>query len=308
MLTTTEVEALTRFINTSWGSVGKDGTFPPFFPGPLPISIERKHFPILKENNYVVCEKTDGVRTALVCLNVGRNICVLVDRKMTMVECKIRVPKKAYEGTIFDAENVKKHDGTHELLVYDCVMAGGEDVKSKDLFDRMEAATGIIKKIMKTKSDPFVIRAKEFFELENTDYIMTTDHGHVSDGLIFTPTDEPVKFGTHNTMFKWKPRDQNTIDFLVKKRHDGSIGLHIQDRGAYVYSDRITQENMKSEWNFPDNTIVECQYQHSAWPTWWKPIGVRTDKTYPNNRRTLYRTLVNIEEDIQFSEFANIQK
>jgi mRNA guanylyltransferase len=39
---------------------------------------------------------------------------------------------------------------------------------------------------------------------------------------------------------------------------------------------------------------------------WWKPIKVRTDKTHPNNRRTFYRTLVNIKEDIKMSEFNNI--
>jgi len=37
------------------------------------------------------------------------------------------------------------------------------------------------------------------------------------DGLIFTPINEPIRIGTHETMFKWKPRNKNTIDFLVKK-------------------------------------------------------------------------------------------
>ncbi len=38
------------------------------FPGPQPISVERKHLPYLKENyaNYYVCEKTDGERNFLV--------------------------------------------------------------------------------------------------------------------------------------------------------------------------------------------------------------------------------------------------
>ena len=42
-----------NYIHTCWKS--KD-----YFPGPQPISIERRHFPILKGAEYLVCEKTDG--------------------------------------------------------------------------------------------------------------------------------------------------------------------------------------------------------------------------------------------------------
>jgi len=30
---------------------------------------------------------------------------------------------------------------------------------------------------------------------------------------------------------------------------------------------------------------------------------IRTDKTYPNNRRTYFRTLVNLRENIRIEEF-----
>ena len=40
-----------EYIHSAWGT--KD-----YFPGPQPISIEYKHFPILKSGDYVVCEKT----------------------------------------------------------------------------------------------------------------------------------------------------------------------------------------------------------------------------------------------------------
>ena len=45
------------FMEHYWGTKGKG-----IFPGSQPISIEYRHFDILKSNPYVVCEKTDGVR------------------------------------------------------------------------------------------------------------------------------------------------------------------------------------------------------------------------------------------------------
>jgi hypothetical protein len=69
--------------------------------------------------------------------------------------------------------------------------------------------------------------------------------------------------------------------------------LYVQDRGQ-EYKEAELHRN-----SFPDGTIVECGYGDLG----WEPEKIRTDKTYPNNRRTYFRTLVNIREDIQFREF-----
>ena len=53
--------------------------------------------------------------------------------------------------------------------------------------------------------------------------------------------------------------------------------------------------------------IVECKYITDDTPMWWMPILERTDKTHPNNRRTFYRTLVNIKEDIKMSDFLKCE-
>ena len=70
-------------INLFHKSLGtfKHGKSPPIFPGPQPISIERKHFKALKNEKYVVCGKTDGVRHALVCTMFnGKKVCALLNR------------------------------------------------------------------------------------------------------------------------------------------------------------------------------------------------------------------------------------
>jgi hypothetical protein len=120
---------------------------------------------------------------------------------------------------------------------------------------------------------------------------------------------DPVRIGTHETMFKWKPRDMNTIDFQVKWRGN-KWGLYIQEKGSLIFESEITPgmvEESFADWLVED-AIVECQYMIDSTPIWWKPIGIRTDKTYPNNRRTFYRTMVNVKEDIKIQEFASLYK
>jgi hypothetical protein len=110
--------------------------------------------------------------------------------------------------------------------------------------------------------------------------------------------------GTHETLFKWKPRDTNTIDFQMKWRGD-RWGMYVQEKGQLIFESELLPSQC-GEFEIKENTIAECQYVHWEAPRWWKPVNIRTDKTHPNNRRTFYRTLVNIAEDIQLNEFIKL--
>ena len=81
-------------------------------------------------------------------------------------------------------------------------------------------------------------------------------------------------------------------------------GLYIQDKGLLYFESELDPH--VCDW-LQEDMIVECQYMTEDYPMWWKPIQPRTDKTFPNSRRTFYRTLVNIREDIQIREFYNIK-
>jgi hypothetical protein len=96
-------------------------------------------------------------------------------------------------------------------------------------------------------------------------------------------------------MFKWKPHERITIDFLIKNGET----LFVQDRGDLFKEATLNLHNKRRD--LPDGTIVECGYGDLGWFV----EKVRTDKTYPNNRRTYFRTLVNLREAIQLSEFSN---
>ena len=285
-----------NFIYSSW-ECSQNG----YFPGPQPISIERRHFSILKGCEYVVCEKSDGVRHVLVsCMFGDKKVSILVNRAFGMVLVSLNLPKAAYQGTILDGELVDK-----SFLVYDAVVVSGTSVKSMTLTKRLESADAVVSGILKMKNDPVVVKMKKFYNLKNYKQFITEHLPTVAtpiDGLVFTPVKEPVRSGTHETMFKWKPRVNNTIDFQCKKWvEQNKWGLYVTEKGKLVFESELSLEKTP-DW-ITEDCIVECQYMYDEYPRWWKPLSLRKDKVHPNNRRTFYRTLVNIKEDIQIGEF-----
>jgi hypothetical protein len=283
-------------VHSSWGSQNNG-----YFPGPQPISIERVHFKILKKNEYVVCEKTDGVRHLLVSTLFGdKKVCVIFNRAFDMTVVSLNMPKSAYQGTILDGELVDK-----TFLVYDAITVSGASVKDSNLHKRMETAATLVSGILRMKTDQITVNVKKFYNLKNYKEFITEHLPSVPyniDGLVFTPVNECIKSGTHETMFKWKPRDNNTIDFQFKRwDQQQKWGMHVIEKGKLVFESELSFSNAP-EW-ITEDCIVECQYMCDEHPRWWKPLNLRNDKTHPNNRRTFYRTLVNIKENIQIGEF-----
>jgi hypothetical protein len=278
------MDAVTQYIHESWKSAD-----PSRFPGPQPVSIERRHFAVLKHQPYFVCEKTDGVRHFLVSLPQGD--VVIVNRAFTCELVRMRVPK----DTLLDGELVKLKTGRVLFVVHDAVRVKGEDLRSLPLDERLARASKLVKGLIKTSKDPFEIRVKTMLPLENIGDLPPLDaFEYETDGLVFTPIREPIRMGTHETMFKWKPRERITIDFQLKNGRE----LFIQERGDVYKEAELHNGNVRAD--LADGTIVECGYG----PLGWFVEKVRDDKTYSNNRRTYMRTLVNIREDIRVCEFT----
>lgn len=274
-------EALLNFIQESWKS---DGTR---FPGPQPVSIERRHFPLLKRQPYFVCEKTDGVRHLLASTEEG---VFLVNRAFFIEPVKIRVPK----DTLLDGELVKTKAGKSLFVVHDAVRVKGENLTSQPLNYRLDAARKVIKGIIKTAQAPFEIRVKNM-HLWGSERLPALDtYEYETDGLVLTPINEPIRMGTHETMFKWKPKGRITIDFELRKGYE----LWVQDRGNPYKEAELHIKNKRLD--LPDGTIVECGYGDLGFFV----EKVRTDKTYANNRRTYFRTMINLREDIQVGELT----
>tara|TARA_B100001113_G_scaffold81982_1_gene65036 strand:+ start:6783 stop:7736 length:954 start_codon:yes stop_codon:yes gene_type:complete len=299
-----------NFMEESWGTKGKG-----IFPGCQPISIEREHFGILEKNNYVVCEKTDGTRYMMIAIQYGtQKLCVFINRALEMFVEPLNFRMAVFKGTILEGELYN-----NEFMIYDCLMTCGEVVGNQGFLERLDHCEKTVKKAMVLRTDSITLKVKTFHLhrdfREFMDKYLPTVKQEV-DGLIFTPINEPIRIGTHNTMFKWKPRNKNTIDFLVKKgptaETPGCVPgeyvwrLYIQEKGKHFFESSIPVEKMSDYKWLKSGDIVECMYVNwENGPVWWKPIKKRKDKTFPNSRRTFYRTLVNIKEDILMKEFLD---
>jgi mRNA guanylyltransferase len=287
-----------NFMESAWGTVGKN-----IFPGSQPVSIEYRHFNILKSNQYVVCEKTDGVRfMMLVFLYNNKKQCVFINRALDMYTCPLNFKTDVYKGSILEGEMYGD-----VFMIYDILLSCGETVSNCDFLTRLKSIEKIKKMLTCLKYDPIKLKIKTFHIMNEyrqflEEYLPTVTE--TIDGLIFTPVNDTVKKGTHETMFKWKPRDKNTIDFQVKRGTD-AWRLYVQEKGKLIYESEIpyvmVPENART-W-IEENAIIECQYMFNDTPMWWKPVNRRYDKTFPNSRRTFYRTLVNIKEDISITDF-----
>jgi hypothetical protein len=271
-------EAAKDFIHAAWNSNDRS-----WFPGPQPISIERRHFKVLSSQPYVVCEKTDGVRHMLVCFEApdGKKICALVNRAFQMTYTSLTVPR----DTVLDGELLD-----NVFYVYDAVRIKGEDLRARPLTERLEKARAVVKVIL--KQPKLHVKVKEMIPLKDISSLKLSEH---TDGIIFTPVQEPIRMGTHETLFKWKPRKLNTVDFLVQNGKD----LYVQERGQL----RKEAEIHLSQRPYKEGIILECEYGELG----WTPIKERPDKTYPNNRRTFDRTIVNLRENIQLEEFYSLK-
>jgi len=278
-------------------------TKPHMFPAPQPISIERRHFGQLNSHPYVVSPKADGERFLLVTLG---DRSVLINRAFEETDIKFRFKKDAFEGTVLDVEKIG-----NRILVFDAYQVNGEVIKDKGLDERLERATSLVKSVLKTSKDPLKIEMKPVFERNELEKVMNNNFGYETDGLIFTPKDEPARIGTHETMFKWKPLERNTIDFQVVPSIRAMVygyDLFVQERGKLICEARVPQDLVEPHWRpimdaGKDHCLIlECEYIQGEM-NFWRPIGIRRDKTMPNARRTFQRTLVNIEEDIQWNEF-----
>ena len=260
-------------IHRAWGSIRKHGKHPPYFPGAQPVSLEKRHIPILHNRHYFISNKLDGIRMGFICSN---DKVFFINRKMDIFPVDFRVEREFFKGTMLDGEMMS--DGTY--IVYDAVMICGHVIRNYNMIKRLTFIYKYVKKL------PFKI--KKFYLFHNHKYFLENIYTHDADGIIFTPIDEAYKHSTNDKLFKWKPVKNITVDYAVKNGN-----TYIQDRNNLVFVD-------SHEWcnDYDDGSIIECEYINNV----WTPVKIRSDKDYPNSVITYNKIMLNIRENIKISD------
>jgi hypothetical protein len=127
--------------------------------------------------------------------------------------------------------------------------------------------------------------------------VPTLTHAH--DGFVFTPNEAPVSSGTDYSMFKWKKRLDNTVDFLIGTDH-APYTAYVVKAGKLVVLRNVHIHIPSRFGKCEKDSIVECEYVSD---NNWSAVRLRKDKTHPNGYMTYTKTLLNIKEDIQIEEF-----
>jgi mRNA guanylyltransferase len=220
------------------------------FPGAQPVSFGRRHFLELKERDYFLCEKTDGVR-CLLWLDVdseGNEAAYLIDRKNTyylLPPDRTHFPTaddptfvKCHRATLMDGELVYDTiEGPHGMerklryLVFDLLALEGENIMQKTLSSRLGKLRQFVTKPYDDWRAAYAQANPEYFQslpfelvfksmempyaltLMFKDKLRKLPHGN--DGLIFTCQETPYTCGTDEHIIKWKPPHENTIDFRL---------------------------------------------------------------------------------------------
>jgi hypothetical protein len=234
---------------------------------PKPVTLERANMidpseygsvSILSE--YTVTEKADGERLLMYINNEGK--VYLINNTFMVQDTGIKASKEAYNSLI-DGEYIacnKRLDISNKSLfaAFDIYYMNGKKVTSLPLIDKKECRYEILKNIEKMLNDKtneavvnFIVKTHYYSDtiLKDCKNILenTKKYPYEVDGLIFTPAklavysyyvNKPVQITDNmkwDRVFKWKPVEQNTIDFLVQEGNDLMInGQKYKELKLYV--------------------------------------------------------------------------
>ena len=301
---------LLKSINNAWGINHSDN----IFPGPQPVSIEKKDFEKLEKFTYYTSVKNNGTRYIMFFIKDKNNKqqTILVNRALQCFTINMYANDELFNGTIFDGELIM-HNNEWVFIIHDSVMICGSKINRNKFSERLEDIQCCLSNFNITGS--IKIELKKFYLFSDFENFLNNEYNtskYEHDGIIFMPETLPVISGTQYSMFKWKPVEEHTIDFLMKKNND-DIECYVFNMGKLIIFSKIhyeTEEGKKfiettqSLKNYNVECIVECKFIDNK----FIPVLVRTDKNHANSLRTVERTLFNINENINIDNFQNILK
>lgn len=217
------------------------------FPGAQPVSMDRQNIKMLHTKPYKVSWKADGTRYMMLIHKQNEiyffdrdNSCFRVDGLSFPLGKDLT---KHIKNTLLDGEMViDKVQGKDvpRYLVYDIITYEGTDFSKKSFEDRLIAIKHYIiaprhesmkRGMINRNLEPFSVRCKDFWDVIHAAALLgpkfAQQLSHEPDGLIFQPKLEPYVGGRCDDVLKWKPADQNSVDFKLKITEDCGVGYDL---------------------------------------------------------------------------------
>lgn len=216
------------------------------FPGSQPITFQRHHFRELLREDYLVYEKTDGLRYLLLATCVPGDYdavdVLLIDRRNNYYKpasptgevshiVRPSNPTRFEMGpgteTILDGEFVLQGSGadhTRLFLVFDSLAINGQSilhhshsVRRQKIKDYLGDECSSLLRHLRDKSG-VAVRLKTPLPSYKAHDMLKTIVPHLpyaNDGLVFVNRESPYEFGTHPSTLKWKRASSTTLDFRL---------------------------------------------------------------------------------------------
>lgn len=314
---------------------------------PKPVTLERTNMidpteygaiSILSE--YTVTEKADGERILMFINKQGK--VYLINNNYVIEDTGIKASKELYNSLI-DGEYIacnKRKDISNKALYasFDIYYVNGKKItnlplidkknsrydylqKTKNLLNDKDGAVEYISKTHYYSDTPYEIYKFNKMILNNKDY------PYEIDGLIFTPaklaiysyySNKPVQITDNvkwDRVFKWKPPEQNTIDFLVKEGKEVvKNGQRFKELELYVgynasqWEEISPSEGLKIRYDWEANKLYKNKRKDYV-PKLFKPTieytpGVEIAYMKTNNKgdmRALNGDIIETGSIVEFS-------
>lgn len=314
------------------------------FPGSQPISFASSHLARLEQEDFWVCEKSDGIRVLMFIYLAGEGHDVfLIDRKNVYryqqqgfffphYEDKTRPMRDC----VLDGELVLDNDPTHgqvlRFLVFDALVIDEQNIMDKTLtsrYGRLEQWFFKPYKVMikefpqMASSAPFQLILKPMqlaYSLEMVlAHVPKLQHG--TDGLIYTAVNSKYIPQTDESILKWKPPHENSVDFKLELRfpelrNTGQPDftqmpmflLYIWEGGRkYSFYDTLTV--MEDEWEAMkkskiqyDDRVIEARWDLKRHA--WRMMRMRDDKPDGNHRDVVEKVVQTILDPVGESDLV----